>query len=63
MRVLLDVYSDGGRLHGQLLTAGQPEPVAFSGVLALVAALEALSPEPGPEPPSPGPDPAAEAAR
>jgi hypothetical protein len=49
MRIQLDVYADGGHLHGQLRTPEQPEPVAFSGVLDLVAALEALGPEPGPE--------------
>ena len=49
MRIQLDVYADGGHLHGQLHTRERPEPVAFSGVLDLVAALERLDPEPGPD--------------
>lgn len=54
MRIQLDVYTDDGHLHGQLHTPERPEPVAFSGVLDLVAALEALGPEPGPELPIKG---------
>jgi hypothetical protein len=54
MRVELEVYVDGGHLHGQLHTPERPEPVAFSGVLDLVAALERLNPEPGPELPNKG---------
>ena len=49
MRVLLDVYTDEGQLHGQLHSAEHPEPIAFSGVVGLVAAIEQL--DPGPEGP------------
>jgi hypothetical protein len=51
MRVLLDVHFDAGHLHGQLRASDHAEPVAFSGVLDLVAALEQLEPEPATDPP------------
>ena len=49
MRVVLDVYADGGHLHGELRTSEYAEPIAFFGVVDLVAALEQLDPEPGPD--------------
>lgn len=52
VRVELEVYVDAGHLHGQLHTAERPEPVAFSGVVDLVAALERLDPEPCPDLPT-----------
>jgi hypothetical protein len=48
MRVVLDVYSDAGHLHGQLRTTEHAAPVAFFGVLDLVSALEQLEPQAAP---------------
>lgn len=49
MRIVLDVYADGGHLHGELRSSENAEPIAFSGVLHLVSALEKLDPDPGPD--------------
>jgi hypothetical protein len=42
VRVLLDLYTDDGRMRGWLRGAQEGDPVAFDGVLELVAALERL---------------------
>jgi hypothetical protein len=42
VRVLLDLFTHDGRLHGWLRGAQQADSVPFDGVLELVAALERL---------------------
>lgn len=46
MRLLLEVFSVDGHLEGRLLPQDGGDPVPFSGVLALLAAIEAFSPGP-----------------